>query len=41
MRTKKVPQRDPIAAYQREVTAERRSAGKECACGESRCSTRT
>src|SRR6266568_3706680 len=36
MKTKKRPQRDPIAAYQREVTAERRSAGKECACGESR-----
>ena len=36
MTTKRQPQRDPIAAYQREVTAERRSAGKECACGESR-----
>jgi hypothetical protein len=36
MKTKRQPQRDPIAAYQREVIAERRSAGKECACGESR-----
>lgn len=35
--TRKLPQRDPIGAYQREATAARRiGAGKQCACGESR-----
>ena len=36
MKTPKRPQCDPIAAYQCETTAERRNAGKKCACGESR-----
>jgi hypothetical protein len=31
-----VPENNPISAYQRRATAARRSAGKKCACGESR-----
>ena len=36
MNNRKLPQRDPIGAYQRQATAERRMAGKQCACGEAR-----
>ena len=36
MKPKKQPQRDPIAAFAREATALRRTAGRQCACGESR-----
>ena len=35
--TKKLPSRDPMSAYQRKVTAERRiSKDKQCGCGENR-----
>jgi len=36
MKNTKRSQRDPIGVYQRKTTAARRSAGNQCACGESR-----